>query len=211
MNNYSSLVRVQFPQAIPIEGAIGLRLLALWNSHVDADWGIEPRHLANGGPRLFDDMSLTYGETYAQIEAWDRYSIDGTHDFALAVSRAYPDSTVLFHEEWTGEGPFITRERWRDGQLVASRDSAGPLLPSISGLPLPEAFTALQEALTAFGELLGNVWVGDGFWEQWQGMEGRALATVFERAGLPQHADLIRERIGEADPETVPDLRPRES
>lgn len=176
-------------------------LIALWNANVDGEHQIcvEDDRARIEGVEAQIDIDPA-GTAYVQYS--DRSQTEGLRSLALRLTASLPDLTLTLKEEWTGEEPSITRERWQDGRVTGKRDSDGPLIPVDTLGRTPEnALASILATVGALGDTLMMVHPGEDFWEGFNYVEGDRLAEVFETAGLPERAAMIRERCRAADPE----------
>lgn len=177
------------------------RLIALWNANVDGEHRIE----------VDDDRARIYGteadidvnpEGVAYVQYSDRWQTEGLRSLAQQLTTTMPGLILTLEEEWTGEEPGVTRERWQGGRVTGIRTSDGDLVPVDALGRTPEnALASILAAVGALGDTLMMVHPGEDFWEGFNYVEGIRLAEVFEAAALPERAAMIRERCREADPE----------
>ncbi|MFH8253289.1 hypothetical protein ACH3VR_23180 [Microbacterium sp. B2969] len=184
------------------------RLIALWNANVDGEHRID----------IDDDRARIYGteadidvnaEGVAYVQYSDRWQTEGLRSLAKQLTSSLPRLILTLEEEWTGDEPGVTRERWQSGKVTGIRTSDGDLQPVDELGRTPEnALASILAALGSLGDALMMVYPGEDFWEHFTYIEGSRLAEVFEAAALPERAEMIRDRCREADPEAweeVPD------
>ncbi|MCK3771245.1 hypothetical protein MZK47_16385 [Microbacterium aerolatum] len=177
------------------------RLIALWNANADTEHQID---IDTGRARIYGiDAQIGIdraGSAYVQYS--DQVQTFGLRELAEQLTASLPGLSLTLKEEWTGEEPSVTRERWQGGRVVAKRDSNGPLIPVDALGRTPEtALAAILAAVGSLGDALMMTFPGEDFWEHFTYLEGSRLAEVFEAAALPERAAMIRERCREADPE----------
>ena len=178
------------------------RLIALWNTNADSEHRIS----------VEDDRARIYGVEAqididpagtAYVQYSDRWQTEGLRSLAEQLTASLPSVTLTLKEEWTGDEPSVTRERWQGGRVTAKRDSDGPLIPVDALGRTPEnALASVLQAVDDLGDALMMVFPGENFWEHFTYVEGSRLAEVFEAAALPERAAMIRDRCREADPES---------
>ena len=177
------------------------RLIALWNANVDGEHRIEvdDERARIYGTEADIDVNAE-GVTYVQYS--DRWQTEGLRSLAEQLTTSLPGLILTLEEEWTGDEPGVTRERWQGGKVTGIRTSDGDLQPVDALGRTPEAaLTAILAAVGSLGDALMMTFPGEDFWEHFTYLEGNRLAEVFEAAALPERAAMIRERCREADPE----------
>lgn len=177
------------------------RLIALWNANVDGEHRID---IDGDRARIRSteaDIDVN-AEGVAYVQYSDRWQTEGLRALAEQLTTSLPGLILTLEEEWTGDEPGVTRERWQGGRVTGIRTSDGDLQP-VDGLGrTPEAaLTAILAAVGSLGDALMMTFPGEDFWEHFTYLEGNRLAEVFEAAALPERAAMIRERCREADPE----------
>lgn len=177
------------------------RLIALWNANVDGEHqiAVEGERARIYGTEADIDVNP---EGVAYVQYADRWKTYGLRSLAERLTATLPGVTLTLEQEWTGEEPEVTRERWQGGRVTGIRTSDGDLVPVDALGRTPEnALQSILAAVGALGDTLMMVFPGENFWEHFSYVEGSRLAEVFEAAALPERAAMIRERCREADPE----------
>ncbi len=176
------------------------RLIALWNAYAEEHRiEVEGERARIYGVEADIDIDQA-GAAYVQYS--DRWQTGGLRNLAEHLTRTLPGVVLTLKEEWTGEEPSIIRERWEGGAITAVRDSDGPMQPlDAAGRTPADALAAVLTAVESLGDALAMVRPGEDFWEGFNFIEGDRLAAVFDAAGFPERAEMIRECCREADPE----------
>lgn len=177
------------------------RLIALWNANVDGEHqiAVEGDRVRIYGSEADIDVNSD-GVAYVQYS--DRWKTDGLRALAERLTATHTGLTLTLEQEWTGDEPEVTRERWQGGRVTGIRTSDGDLVPVDALGRTPEnALASILAAGGALGDTLMMVYPGEEFWEGFNYVEGVRLAEVFEAAALPERAAMIRDRCREADPE----------